>query len=151
MSVRGHYHASLCVITGVFYYCRTYYKAVRVGGGGEWRTCAMRDDEPRPVWMSLPIMGPVRNPVLEHRVRLFSLVPLVWESNPKLQGGWCKPTTSPSGDLIPTIRGSGAHPGAGCQFVDITSPRNHELTGFRGDMVRRIRRAVASGRGRRLA
>jgi hypothetical protein len=38
----------------VFYYCRTYYKAVRVGGGGEWRTCAMRDDEPRPVWMSLP-------------------------------------------------------------------------------------------------
>jgi hypothetical protein len=37
----------------VFYYCRTYYKAVRVGGGGEWRTCAMRDDEPRPVWMSV--------------------------------------------------------------------------------------------------
>jgi hypothetical protein len=25
----------------VFYYCSTYYKAVRVGGGGEWRTCAM--------------------------------------------------------------------------------------------------------------
>ena len=25
----------------VFYYCRTYYKAVRVGGGGEWRTCAI--------------------------------------------------------------------------------------------------------------
>jgi hypothetical protein len=22
------------------------------GGGGEWRTCAMRDDKPRPVWMS---------------------------------------------------------------------------------------------------
>jgi hypothetical protein len=22
----------------VFYYCRTYYKAVRVGGGGEWST-----------------------------------------------------------------------------------------------------------------
>ena len=41
--------------TCAFYYCRTYYKAVRVGGGGEWRTCAMRDDEPRPVWMSLPI------------------------------------------------------------------------------------------------
>ena len=39
----------------VFYYCRTYYKAVRVGGGGEWRTCAMRDDEQRPVWMSLLI------------------------------------------------------------------------------------------------
>ena len=97
------------------YYCRTYDKAVCVfyyrsgpitkmfacvpvpvcvfitagpitklfagGGGGEWTTCAMIDDEP---------MGPVRNPVLGHRVRLFSLVPLVWESNPKLQGGWCK-------------------------------------------------------------
>jgi hypothetical protein len=25
------------------------------GGGGEWRTCAVRDDEPRPVWMRLPI------------------------------------------------------------------------------------------------
>ena len=24
----------------------------------------------------------------------FSLVPLVWESSPKLQGGWCKPSTS---------------------------------------------------------
>ena len=35
-------------------------------------------------------LGPVRNPVLLHRVRLFSLVPLVWESNPKLQGGWCR-------------------------------------------------------------
>jgi hypothetical protein len=22
------------------------------GGGGEWTTCAMTDDEPRPVWMS---------------------------------------------------------------------------------------------------
>jgi hypothetical protein len=39
----------------VFYYCRAYYKAVRVGGRGEWRTCATRDDEPRPVWTSLPI------------------------------------------------------------------------------------------------
>jgi hypothetical protein len=39
----------------VFYYCRTFYKAVRVGGGGEWRTCAMREDEPRSVWMSLII------------------------------------------------------------------------------------------------
>ena len=45
----------ISVAVCVFYYCRTYYKAVRVGGGGEWRTCAMRDDEPRPVWMSLPI------------------------------------------------------------------------------------------------
>jgi hypothetical protein len=47
-TVRQNLVISMCV----FYYCRTYYKAVRVGGGGEWRTCAMRDDEPRPVWMS---------------------------------------------------------------------------------------------------
>jgi hypothetical protein len=25
------------------------------GGGKQWRTCATRDDEPRPVWTSLPI------------------------------------------------------------------------------------------------
>ncbi len=43
------YFAFVCVCV---YYCRTYYKAVRGGGGGEWRTCAVRDDEPRPVWMS---------------------------------------------------------------------------------------------------
>jgi len=29
----------------VFYYCRTYYKAVRVGGGGEWRTCGPVEKE----------------------------------------------------------------------------------------------------------
>ncbi len=51
IEVCGALSLSVCV----FYYCRTYYKAVRVGGGGEWRTCAMRDDEPRPVWMSLLI------------------------------------------------------------------------------------------------
>jgi hypothetical protein len=27
----------------------------RGGGGGYGRTCATRDDEPRPVWTSLPI------------------------------------------------------------------------------------------------
>ena len=38
------------------YYCSTSYKAVRVcGGGKQWRTCATRDYEPRPVWTSLPI------------------------------------------------------------------------------------------------
>ena len=37
------------------YYCSTYYKAVREGGGGKWRTCATRDNEPRPVRTSLPI------------------------------------------------------------------------------------------------
>jgi len=42
--------------------------------------------------------------VSKHRVRLISLVPFVWESNPKLQGGWCK--TEP-----PDHRGSAAHPG----------------------------------------
>jgi hypothetical protein len=41
---------SVCV-----YYCSTYYKVVRVGGGGWWRTCATRYDEPRPVRTSLPI------------------------------------------------------------------------------------------------
>ena len=37
---------------------------------------------------------------------------LVWESNPKLQGGWFKtqPPGRRIGDLIPTIGGSGAHP-----------------------------------------
>jgi hypothetical protein len=30
------------------YYCSTFDKAVRVGGGGEWRTCATSDDEPAP-------------------------------------------------------------------------------------------------------
>ena len=47
-------------------------------------------------------------------MRLFSLVPLVWESNPKLQDGWCK-TQPPahrgirsqsSGDLEPTLGGA---------------------------------------------
>jgi hypothetical protein len=48
-------------------------------------------------------------------MRLFSLVPLVWESNPKLQGGWCKTQppahrgirSQPSGDLEPTQGGAG--------------------------------------------
>ncbi len=46
------------------------------------------------------------------------LVPLAWESNPKLQGGWVQdPTTSPSGDLIPTIRGSGFVGACGVTFL----------------------------------
>jgi len=59
MFIRGNvfiYRAQKAIqgddIVCVFYYCRTYYKAVRVGGGGEWRTCDMRDDEPRPVCSS---------------------------------------------------------------------------------------------------
>jgi hypothetical protein len=96
----------------VFYYCRTYYKAVRVGGGGEWRTCVIRDDEPRPVtvcvfyycrnyYKDVRVGGGTREepgtltqgaPVFPCE---FSLVPLAsfkfkcqWESNPKLQGVW---------------------------------------------------------------
>ena len=42
---------------------------------------------------------------------LFSLVPLVWESNPKLQGDWCKPNHQPSGDLEPTQAGTREEPG----------------------------------------
>jgi hypothetical protein len=41
----------------VFYYCRTYYKTVRVGGGGEWRTCAMRDDENKAVCVRPKFVG----------------------------------------------------------------------------------------------
>jgi hypothetical protein len=41
----------VCVV-----YYTTYYEALCAGGGGEsQRTCAMRDDEPMPVWTSLPI------------------------------------------------------------------------------------------------
>jgi hypothetical protein len=56
-------------------------------------------------------LGPVRNPVLSQGAPA-SLVPLVWESKTP---GWLvqDPTTRPIGDLIPTIRGSGAHPGRG--------------------------------------
>jgi hypothetical protein len=57
----------------VFYYCRTYYKAVRVGGGGEWRTCAMRDDEPRPVWMSLLITQYWLSPITSLLSRYFGI------------------------------------------------------------------------------
>ena len=32
---------------------------------------------------------------------LFSLVHLVWESNPELQGGWCKPNHQPIGGSDP--------------------------------------------------
>ena len=37
---------------------------------------------------------------------LFPLILLVWESNPKLQGGWCKPNHQPNGDLEPTQGGA---------------------------------------------
>jgi len=59
-------------------------------------------------------MGPVRNPVLEHRVAPCFPWFLSFGIEPKTPG-WLvqSPTTSPSGDLIPTIKGSGAHPGQG--------------------------------------
>jgi hypothetical protein len=50
------------------YYCRTYYKAVR--GGGRRRVDDMCYDRRR---AKACVVGPVRNPVLLHRVRLFSL------------------------------------------------------------------------------
>ncbi len=58
-------NTKLCTLGGIVgakmdkcvYYCSTYCKAVRVGPGGgkQWKTCATRDYEPRPVWTSLPI------------------------------------------------------------------------------------------------
>ena len=42
-----------------------------------------------------------------------SLVPLVWESNPKLQGGWCKPNHQPIGGSDPNHQGIWSPPRAG--------------------------------------
>jgi hypothetical protein len=44
---------------------------------------------------------------------LFSLVPLVWESNPKLQGGWCKPNHQTIGGSDPNHQGIWSPPRAG--------------------------------------
>ena len=44
---------------------------------------------------------------------LFSLGPLVWESNPKLQGGWCKPNHQPIGGSDPNHQGIWSSPTAG--------------------------------------
>jgi len=54
-------------------------------------------------------MGPVRNPVLQHRVLFPGSSRLGIE--PKTPGWLVQdPTTRPIGDLITTIGGSGAHP-----------------------------------------
>ena len=37
---------------------------------------------------------------------LFSPVPFVWESDPKLQGGWCKPNHQPIGGSDPNHQGT---------------------------------------------
>jgi hypothetical protein len=54
-------------------------------------------------------LGPVRNPVLLHRVAPCFSWFLSFGNRTKTPGWLVQdPTTSPSGDLIPTIRGSGA-------------------------------------------
>ena len=59
-------------------------------------------------------LGPVRNPVLLHRVAPCFPWFLSFGIEPKTPEWLVQdPTASPSGDLIPTIRGSGAHPGRG--------------------------------------
>ncbi len=66
-------------------------------------------------------LGPVRNPVmmmmsflsLTQGGDLFSLVPLVWESSPKLQGVWCKPNHQPIGGCGPNHQGIWSPPRAG--------------------------------------
>ncbi len=70
------------------------------GGGGEWTTCAMIDDEPRPVWMSGTREEPGTltqgAPVFPGSSRL--------GIEPKTPGWLVQdPTTRPIGDLIPTI------------------------------------------------
>jgi len=50
---------------------------------------------------------------LRQGVALFSLVPLVWESNPKLQGGWCKPNTEVYYPLLRACSSSAALTSAG--------------------------------------
>jgi hypothetical protein len=67
----------------------------------------MRDDEPRPVGTREELGTLTQGaPVFPGSSRL--------GIEPKTPGWLVQdPTTSPSGDLIPTIRGSGAHPGRG--------------------------------------
>ena len=85
------------------------------------RSCAARtlcDDDN---WILLcvfitavPLMGPVRNPVLEHRVApCFPWFCSFGKRTQNSRVAGASPSTSPSGDLIRTIRGSGAHPGRG--------------------------------------
>ena len=87
------------------YYCSTYYiwgsvfiNAVPItklfAWGGEGGEDLTRDDGTREEPGTVTQGGAP-----------FSLVPLVWQSNPQLQGGWlsASPTASPLGDLIPTI------------------------------------------------
>jgi hypothetical protein len=47
------------------YYCRTLYKAVRVGDGRWWRTCTTRDDDLRPD-LTRPDLTPAHSLVRLH-------------------------------------------------------------------------------------
>ena len=57
-SFMGFFHCGFCRLLGgvvvvcVFITAGPITKLFAGGGGGEWTTCAMIDDEPRPVWMS---------------------------------------------------------------------------------------------------
>ena len=55
---------------------------------------------------------------------LFSLVPLFWESNPKLQGGWCKPNHQPIGGSDPNHEGIWSPPRAGLPWIGENVPGN---------------------------
>ena len=58
-------------------------------------------------------LGPVRNPVLSHRVRLCSLVPLVWESNPNSRVAGARPNHQADRGSDPNHRGIWSPPMAG--------------------------------------
>jgi hypothetical protein len=55
---------------------------------------------------------------------LFSLVPLVWKSNPKLQGGWCKPNHQPIGGSDPNHQG--IH--CGVEVTVLSTNKQHSLS-----------------------
>jgi hypothetical protein len=61
-------------------------------------------------------LGPFRNPVLQHRVRLFPLVPLVWNRTQNSRVAGARPNHQPIWDLYPTQgwTGTSEEPGSGC-------------------------------------
>ena len=81
----------------------------------------MRDDGPRPVWISALI---THFGTREEPGTLTQGAPVFPGSSrlgiePKTPGWLVQdPTTRPIGDLIPTIGGSGAHPWRGFSFFD---------------------------------
>ena len=125
----------------VFYYCRTYYKAVRVGGeesGGHvlrettsrglcGLVCPSRTgtrEEPGTLIQGAPVFPRSSRAGTRDEPGTLTQGAPVFPGSSRLGNepktpGWLvqDPTTSPSGDLIPTIRGSGAHPGRGWHGV----------------------------------